>query len=343
MLSTQSSYTIGLNFQSQSSGHKQNTGVVSAEQKHFTVLHYIESHFNIDPMVPLHDSVVSAVLVVIGAFSLFSNGMVLFTIYRYPCLKHSFNVFVANLALVDIFNSAFGTPLAVKVLLSQPRLTSKALCFANSSSFCLITTMMFSSLALMTVNRYYRVARPAKFRQIFTVKRSLVIAISSWFVNIILSSTALVSVTPISAYRLDKIDCFHLQKPLVGLLIYLLIFVVPPSSVVVVFYFKTHRFIYKPKAAIFSALRSMPVQRYSEEAKTLRVLLVLLLSSYCYLAPVSAVWTVEEMIPDPPHFLSIMGLLFEHLMSVIIPGVYIFASRFYRKEIYRLVTCKYHS
>lgn len=296
-------------------------------------------------MAPVHDVVISGVLFTISAVSLICNCMVLFTIYRYSSfLMNSFNVFVANLALVAIFNSALTTPLALNFLLSRaPKSITKPVCFIHSSSFCVVTTLLLTSLALMTINRYYRVVKPLDYQRTCTVKRSLLLLLSLWAINSVFVPAALASVTPVATYRLNRVDCFHLKEPLAGLFMYFFVFVAPSSTVVVMFYLKTHRFLYRPRlSTIVPSSHCLAIHVRAVEAKTLKILIVLLFSSYCCLLPVCIVWIIEVMLANPPYALSILGLLFEHLTSVVTPSVYIFVSRYYRKELHKLVTCKYN-
>ena len=287
------------------------------------------------------DVLISAFCVIINTFALLCNGMVLYTIHKYPRLQNFFNVFVASMAIVDICNTTFKTPLTVVTLLSEWR--SLVSCIINNILACLITMVLLTSLALMTINRYYRVVKPAKFPQIFTVKRSLLFALASWLISFVLFALSFAATRSIIERKLKEVQCFHVNNPVLGVFTYLLIFVAPPSTVVVVFYIKTLRFISKSKAAISPVSCMATARLYAEEAKTLKVLLILLISWCCSTAPATTLFLLKAIMSDAPHYFFHLELIFGNMVSLVIPAVYIFVSRYYRKELFKVIICKRES
>ena len=285
----------------------------------------------------------SLLYVLIGFLALFGNCVVLYTICKHPRLQNSFNVFVASLAIVDICNAALSVPITVTKLLTNWHPGNKFLCLLPAGFFCFVTILSLMYLSLMTTNRYYRVAKPAKFQEIFTIKRSLVLSILSATISAIISATIMGALTPITQYAYNHLECFRLEEPLVGLFVYLFAFVGPPSVFVVFFYFKTRRLIHKPRAsAVYPATTSgVPnFHLYVEEATTLKVLLILFVSSYCCLISANVFWLLDGMISNAPHYVLVLEFVFRYLSNVNIPIVYVFGSKFYRKELYKLLFCK---
>ena len=293
-----------------------------------------------DSTVSLLDIFASVVFIAISGIALLGNGTVLFTIHKHPCLKNSFNVFVVSLAFVDICNVSFNTPLAVVVLLSNSLVQTKPLCLVRTISLCLITPFLLASLTLMTINRYYRVVQPTKYENTFSRRRTLMMVVLSWLTIIALLSICLAALSPLASYELDDIVCHRSSKPTLDLFIYTFLIMLP-TAVIVIFYIKTKRFIYKPRASICPVARTPTVQKFFvEEAKTLRVLLTLLFCSYCCVIPASVLWLVQGRMGKPPSFISVLVLLFQYLNTIVVPAVYVFVSRYYRKELWKIISCK---
>ena len=284
---------------------------------------------------------VSIMFIFVSIISFLGNGTVLFTIYKHPCLQNSFNIFVISLAIVGIFNALLSMPFAVAMILSTSQILNKPLCLAHTILPSLIPTVSLASLALMTINRYYRVVKPTVFAKVFSSRRTVMLAASSWLFSLVLLSVNIAALSPFSEYKLDDVICYRLSMPLLGVLLYIILFMVCPTAVIAIFYFMTHRFIYRPRASILPALQAPTVQRmYVEDTKTLRALLILLLCSYCCLFPATILWLVEGTMTEPPSFVSVLVLLFQYLTTVVVPAVYVFVSRYYRKELWKIISCK---
>ena len=285
-----------------------------------------------DSTVSLLDIFASVVFIAISGIALLGNGTVLFITYKHSCLKNSFNVFVVSLAFVDICNVSFNMPLAVVMLLSNSLVQTKPLCLLRTISLCLITPFLLASLTLMTINRYYRVVKPTKFENIFSRRRTLMMVVLSWLTIIALLSICLAALSPLAIYELDDIVCHRSSKPKLDLVIYIFALMLP-TAVIVIFYIRAKRFIYKPRASICPVARPPTVQKfYVEEAKTLRVLLTLLFWSYCCVIPAAVLWLVQGRMEKPPSFVSALVLLFQYLTTIVVPAVYVFVSRLLQKR-----------
>ena len=180
-----------------------------------------------DSTIPMHDIIESLIRVVIGTLALFGNCVVLYSIYKHPFLRNSFNVFVASLAVVDMFCVAFTIPLVAATLLSTSQSNSRVLCFLHTATLSFVTVTTFTFLALMNINRYYRVVKPTRFQEIFSMKRSLVLSFLSSVLIFLLSTTFQAALIPITEYTPNEIDCFHPKEPLIVCFLHLFAFVFP--------------------------------------------------------------------------------------------------------------------
>ena len=222
--------------------------------------------------IPSDYIVGSIAFLVIGIFALLGNGMVLFTIYKHPSLQNSFNVFVTSLALANILNAGFCLPLTTIGIVSTSLINSRIICFIRTDAAIVTAAVSMASLALMTVNRYYLVVKPSRFPQIFGMKKTFAIAEFSWFISIVFATATLAFMIPRYKYNITilSVHCLQLKSdPVAAVFLYLFVFVIPPGVIVVIFYFKSYQFIYKPRGSVLPESRTPNLQLYVKEAKTL--------------------------------------------------------------------------
>ena len=95
------------------------------------------------------------------------------------------NMFVASLAISDIGLGAFIVcPLGFSTLAISQWPFNDATC--QYQGYIAITLAMASTqtLALMAVNRYFRIVRPLKYRRYFTKKKTIIMVLSAWFFSL---------------------------------------------------------------------------------------------------------------------------------------------------------------
>ena len=291
----------------------------------------IEEHVHVTAEVIFEVSSVGLLCFV----SLCLNAVVLITLYRTPRLHNSFNLLVVNLAATDIFNTLFSIPIAASSLMHNSLVREASVCLMfHWGIFLVSTAVVLFSLMLMTINRYYLLVKPDKYRKIFTMRLTSLMAICSWMLYIVLGSLLLYLLSPSIEYQLDHMHCIHLTKPMLGIVLNLTIWL-PPSLVLITFCYKTH--IYKPRAILPTQVAA---KRYLQDAKTLKIILFLLVGSYCCLIPATSFRFVESILPNSPHYLALLGIIFQYLNSVFIPVIYIFVSRHFKKELCKMIRCK---
>ena len=282
----------------------------------------------------------SVFLLVMCVFTIFGNVTVIVTIFRHPLLHNSFNVFIANFAFVGLYHNVLVIPITLAALIAQPWSISKILCVCLNGHMIFTTAILLWSFAAMAVNRYYRVVKPSTFPHIFTTRRSVMAAAAMWIALAVLSIVFLSALLPITEFKLDSSHCFGLKKPVVGALLALFLFVTPPSFITLFFYLKTSWFIKKQRSSILPLSRSGEIRLYAEERKTLRVLLVLLVTSLCCWFFSLTFWLLVELMTHPPGYFPDLETFSSNLLGVVFPIVYIFVSKYYRNELLKIVSCR---
>ena len=92
------------------------------------------------------------------------------------------NMFVASLAVSDVLLGLCSlVPFGIPVLVTSYWLfNDTAYQFQGYITIALVAASIHT-LALMVVNRYYRIVKPTKYRRYFTKKKTLIMILVSWF------------------------------------------------------------------------------------------------------------------------------------------------------------------
>lgn len=298
------------------------------EHKHDLLGHIVESSF----------------IVLLCLISLLGNGVVLKTIYFNTRLQNSFNSFVLNLAVVDICCALVAMPVTAATLISYETTASKFFCTSHAAVVTLLSIVSLCSMVLMAANRFYLVAKPTQYPHTFSKTRTSKMIVFSWAVGFVFSITIYVVLIPHTQYTLSGVNCFYLKNAYVGALVYTLLVLAPFTSLTLGFYLKTHHFIHKLKSSISPCTKRHDQNQkslYVEEEKTLKILLLILILSYSCLMTSSVVWIFQRSLKKFSHDLAVMGIYFQYLKNVIIPLIYTFVSKHYRKELIKTLSCKH--
>ena len=91
------------------------------------------------------------------------------------------NMFVASLAISDFFMGAFtACPICLTVLVTSEWPFSGAACQYQGYTAVTLAVASVQTLALMALNRFFRIVKPSKYRQYFTQKKSMIMILVSW-------------------------------------------------------------------------------------------------------------------------------------------------------------------
>ena len=123
----------------------------------------------------------TGVFVLILLFLFVGNVLTLLAMILNPRMRTIPNMFVASLAVSDAsFRVFMVCPLGVPVsLLSQWPFDHTTYQYQGYITIAL-SVASIHTMALMAVNRYYRIVKPSKYRRYFTKKRAMVMILVSW-------------------------------------------------------------------------------------------------------------------------------------------------------------------
>ena len=117
-----------------------------------------------------------SVLVLVG------NVITLSVVYLNRRMRTIPNMLVASLAVSDFLLGALSTcPIGFTTLVQSKWPFNDTTCQYQGCVAITLAAVSMQTLALMAVNRYFRIVSPAKYRRYFTKKRTTIMILMSWF------------------------------------------------------------------------------------------------------------------------------------------------------------------
>ena len=119
-------------------------------------------------------------------FILFAGNFITLSIMAFNRRMRTIsNMFVASLAISDIGLGAFtACPLSFSTLAISQWPFNDATCQYQGYIAIILAIASTQTLALMAVNRYFRIVRPSKYRRYFTKKKTIIMILASWFFSL---------------------------------------------------------------------------------------------------------------------------------------------------------------
>ena len=144
----------------------------------------------------------------ISSTALIGNIFVLYVVYKSPRLRNVPGLFVVSLAMSDIAMATLVTPQSFAALIAGRWISGFVAC--QLQGFVVIATVAASlqTMALMSIDRYFRVVRPMKHRSYFTMPRARVMAVSVWILSLLYPVPYVASGRKY-IFHPGKFFCFH--------------------------------------------------------------------------------------------------------------------------------------
>lgn len=119
------------------------------------------------------------------------NVSVLYAIKTFSKLKTMPNYFVFNLAIADLLFCITGMPMILVTTLAEGWILGDFLCNASGFLNSLLCTVSIWTLAMISVNRYFAVAKARDIKKLYTKKRIFYIIGCVWLFSIVVSAPPL--------------------------------------------------------------------------------------------------------------------------------------------------------
>ena len=179
---------------------------MTASEKH--ALRLAESLHSRTTLQVVLESLIYGFITVAGFIG---NLLVLYIVYKTPRLRNVSGLFVASLALSDVAMASIAAPPSFIALIAGRWTSGFVAC--QLQGFVVIATVAASlqTMALMSIDRYFRVVRPTKHRSFFTMPRAQLMAGLVWIISLMYPVLYLASGRKY-IFHPGKFFCFHATK-----------------------------------------------------------------------------------------------------------------------------------
>lgn len=120
----------------------------------------------------------TSVLISLLAFT--GNLLVLLVVYKTPRLRNAAGIFITSLAISDLAIVVLGCPLNISAIIAGRWIAGFLACQVTGYCVLFLACASVQTMALMALDRFYRISHPIKHRTIFNVKRSKTMVVVLW-------------------------------------------------------------------------------------------------------------------------------------------------------------------
>ena len=268
----------------------------------------------------------TTIFALVMIISFLGNLLVCYAVYRNPRLRNPSNYYIISLALTDILLASCAMPLSVAYLATGEWSFGTSAC----EFFAILTTSMTETsafnMALMALNRYYKVVKPNKYQAVFKPSNIVTTALLAWIIPMTFAI--------LSVFVFDEE-----AKPNPGYPICVIQF--PKSSLTAVFgvtysqyfiivfcYWKIYRKV-KMHNTNLSWQSSNAV-----DVKVSKTLFVTVVSFVSLFLPASIIFTLHEFLWPTgfPRFVALLAVFLIFMTSSTNPFIYGYMNRAFRNE-----------
>ena len=230
----------------------------------------------------------SCIIVLLNIATLVGNSLVCVAFYRNSSLRTVTNYFVVSLALTDLSMAVVVMPFRTALSITTYGITANDFaCKLHFFSSAVLAGVSLMTVMMLAINRYFRVVRPALYRNIFSNNRSIAMVVCVWVVTIAVATVVdfLMREQPPRSTVEPVASCVHLLHSTSKLsYIVHIIFIAVPSVTIMACYIKIYQTIRQHNTAAAPSSQGEHSSYGVEEAKITRMLTVVVDEFYlCWL------------------------------------------------------------
>ena len=276
----------------------------------------------------------TTIIALVMIISFLGNLLVCYAVYRNPRLRNPSNYYIISLALTDILQASCSMPLSVAYLATGEWSFGSSACKFVAIFKLSMKEVSTFNMALMALNRYYKVVKPNKYQAIFKPRKIVTTALLAWTIPMTFAILSVFAfhqeVKPSPGYGTCIIqfpEPFH--HLLVGL-------VYTPYFFILFCYWKIYR-----KVKMHNANLSWQSSNVAD-VKVSKTLFVTVVSFVGLLLPAHIIFISFNIVGPSnfPRFLSLLAILFIFMTSCTNPFIYGYMNRAFRSEFKKCLTPK---
>ena len=257
--------------------------------------------------------------------ALFGNILVCFAVYRNPTLRRPSNYYIISLALSDILQALY-MPLSIGLAVTGHWPFGSAACYFAAITKLSLAQISVYTMALMALNRYYKILKPSKYQTTFNKKFIIVTASLVWILPIFITLlTCLVfgfDAKPNPGFVLCVIEFPNFVFPIVSIALYL------PYSIILFCYWKIYKVVKMHNANV--SWQSSNV----EDVNISKTLFATVVAFAGLLIPGHVVFGTSILLGFYyfPHRLMFLVTLLVFVSSCVNPFIYGYMNRAFKNE-----------
>ena len=268
----------------------------------------------------------TTIFALVMIISFLGNLLVCYAVYRNPRLCNPSNYYIISLALTDILQASCSMPFSVAYLATGEWSFGTAACEFIAILKLSLANISVLNMALMALNRYYKVVKPNKYQAIFKPRNIVITALLAWIIPmtfVILSVFVFdEEAKPNPGYAICAIQFPKLSLAAVFGLMY------SPYFIIVFCYWKIYR-----KVKMHNANLSWQSSN-AADVKVSKTLFVTVVSFASVFLPANIIFTLHEFLWPTgfPRFVSLLGVFLIFTTSCTNPFIYGYMNRAFRNE-----------
>ena len=268
----------------------------------------------------------TTIFALVMIISFLGNLLVCYAVYRNPKLRNPSNYYIISLALTDISQASCSMPISVAYLATGKWSFGSAACAFIAALKLSLTMISAFNMALMALNRYYKVVKSNKYQAVYKPRNIVTTALLAWIIPI---AFVILSVfvfdekaKPNPVYALCVI-----QFPIVSIAV-ILGLTYSPYFIIVFCYWKIYR-----KVKMHNTNLSWQSSN-AADVKVSKTLLVTVVSFVSLLLPAHIIFTVHGVLRPIgfPRFVALLAVFLLFMTSCTNPFIYGYMNRAFRSE-----------
>ncbi|XP_022781658.1 melatonin receptor type 1B-B-like [Stylophora pistillata] len=284
-------------------------------------------------------------------FCALAGNIILYWAIRRNCRlrQNTTNLFISSLAVSDILMALLCMPFSIGVFILGRWVYGELACQLHGFAFFVLVFVSQETMALIAVNRYLNVTKPAVYRRIFTRTRSLKMIVLAWLVCVIYVGTFAILKWPIFIFDPGKTIC-HIRLTdryfkTAWNIITMAVFALAPMATLLFCYWRVLVSVRRHNTATLRSLRAGSLQRSAhalEDVKINKIILGLIAGYFCCWLSAYGISYVELAYPaiSVQRFPQTLWAFLVFSSSAINSVIYGILNRTFRVEILKIVTCK---
>jgi len=292
----------------------------------------------------------STAVLFINVFALGGNVLLYLAIRRNPRLRgNTTNLFILSLAFSDILMAFLCMPFSAGVFIQGRWVYGQFVCQLQGVAFFVLAFVSLETMALVAVNRYVNVTKPAVYRRIFTRRRSIKMLIFVWLLCIAYVAFFAGLKWPAFVFDPGKTIC-HIKISdrayrTAWNAITIVIFALLPMATLFLCYWRVLKSVRRHNAETLRSLRASNLRgnvRALEDIKISKLILGLIAGFACCWIPSYGIAYIKLAYPPIaeqrlPQTLWVFLVFSSSAINSIIYGI---LNRTFRAEILKMITCR---